>query len=40
MTYGYSENTTARALKRDNIFKKHIMEKFKQSKAERANKDI
>ena len=40
MTYNYSENSTARALKSDNIFKKHIMEKLKKSKAERANKDV
>ena len=28
-TYDYSKNSTARALKSANIFKKHIMEKFK-----------
>ena len=38
--YGYSGKTTARALKSNNIFKRHIMEKFKKSKAERAKKDV
>ena len=39
-TYGYSENSTARALKSNNIFEKQIIEKSKKSKAERANKDV